>query len=76
MRSFTAMTSIHTARYAGLLTTDTASISSQSLQLDAKDSRVVRGRHLFVYGAIVQALAFRLELRPRRAIIATRRAHS
>ena len=39
--SFTAMTSTHSARYAGLLTTDGASISSQSLQLDAKDNRVV-----------------------------------
>ena len=39
--SFTAMTSIHSARYAGLLTTDGAGISSQSLQLDAKDNRVV-----------------------------------
>jgi outer membrane receptor protein involved in Fe transport len=62
--SFTAMTSIHTAHYTGLLTTDTASISSQSLQLDAKDSRVVRGRHLFVYGGTFKHSHFDLSFVP------------
>jgi outer membrane receptor protein involved in Fe transport len=62
--SFTAMTSIHTARYTGLLTTDSARISSQSLQLDAKDSRVVRGRHLFVYGGTFKHSHFDLSFVP------------
>jgi outer membrane receptor protein involved in Fe transport len=62
--SLTAMTSIHAARYAGLLTTDGASISSQSLQLDAKDSLVVRGRHLFVYGATFKHSHFDLSFVP------------
>ncbi|MDP9322596.1 MAG: TonB-dependent receptor, partial [Acidobacteriota bacterium] len=62
--SLTAMTSIHTAQYAGLLTTDGASISSQSLQVDAKDSRVVRGRHLFVYGGTFKHSHFDLSFVP------------
>ena len=62
--SFTAMTSIHSARYAGLLTTDGARISSQSLQLDAKDSRVVRGRHLLVYGGTLKHSRFDLSFVP------------
>ncbi len=62
--SVTALGSIHTARYAGLLTTDRASISSQSLQLDAKDSRVVHGRQLFVYGATYKRSHFDLSFVP------------
>jgi outer membrane receptor protein involved in Fe transport len=62
--SFTAMTSVHTARYTGLLTTDAARISSQSLQLDARDSRVVRGRHLFVYGGTFKHSHFDLSFVP------------
>ena len=58
------MTSIHSARYAGLLTTDSARISSQSLQLDAKDSRIVRGRHLLVYGATFKHSHFDLSFVP------------
>ena len=62
--SFTAMTSIHSARYTGLLTTDGADISSQSLQLDAKDNRVVAGRHLLVYGASFKHSHFDLSFVP------------
>jgi outer membrane receptor protein involved in Fe transport len=62
--SLTAMTSIHSARYAGLLTTDGSSIRSQSLQVDAKDSRIVRGRHLFVYGATFKHSHFDLSFVP------------
>jgi outer membrane receptor protein involved in Fe transport len=62
--SLTAMTSIHSAEYAGLLTTDTASIKSQSLQLEAKDSRVAGGRHLFIYGAAFKHSHFDLSFVP------------
>ena len=62
--SFAAMTSTHSAQYAGLLTTDGASISSQSLQLDARDNRVVAGRHLLVYGASYKHSHFDLSFVP------------
>jgi outer membrane receptor protein involved in Fe transport len=62
--SLTAATAIHSAHYAGLLTTDRANISSQSLQLDARDSRIVGGRHLFVYGGTFKHSHFDLSFVP------------
>jgi outer membrane receptor protein involved in Fe transport len=62
--SLSAATSIHSAQYAGLLTTDAAEISSQSLQLDARDTRVVRGRHLIVYGGSFKHSHFDLSFVP------------
>ena len=62
--SVTAYATAHRARYDGLLTTTGSSADSQSLQLEARDSRVVAMRHLLVYGASARTSHFDLSFVP------------
>ena len=62
--SLSANVTAHTGRYAGLLSPSTTSVDSQSVQVDAKDTRRVGTRHLFVYGGTLKASHFDLNFVP------------
>ncbi|MEP7116753.1 MAG: TonB-dependent receptor [Acidobacteriota bacterium] len=62
--SVTGYVTAHRARYDGLLTTTGSAADSQSYQLEARDSRVVAGKHLLVYGASARASHFDLSFVP------------
>jgi iron complex outermembrane receptor protein len=63
-RSLTAFFTAHQSAYTGLLGPDTTNISSQMLQLDAKDRSTVGRRHLLVYGATFKHSHFDLSFVP------------
>ena len=62
--SVMAYVTAHRARYDGLLTTAGSAADSQSLQVEARDSRVVAGRHLLAYGASARTSHFDLSFVP------------
>ncbi len=55
---------VHTARYAGLLSASTTSIDSQSLQIDATSMRQAGTRHVLTYGGTLKASHFDLNFVP------------
>jgi iron complex outermembrane receptor protein len=63
-RSVSAFFTAHESAYASLLGPDSSDISSQFLQLEAKDARTAWGRHLFVYGGSFKHSNFDLSFVP------------
>jgi outer membrane receptor protein involved in Fe transport len=63
-RSLSAFFTAHGSKYASLLGPDSSDISSQFLQVEAKDARTIGRRHLLVYGGSFKHSHFDLSFVP------------
>lgn len=63
-RSLSAFFTAHGSKYASLLGPDASDISSQFLQLEAKDAKTIGRRHLLVYGGSFKHSHFDLSFVP------------
>jgi outer membrane receptor protein involved in Fe transport len=63
-RSISGVFTAHQSNYAGLLGPDTSDISSQFVQLDARDARTIGRRHLLLFGGTFKHSHFDLSFVP------------